>query len=632
MYSGDFRLKEVEASSSRGCEFCREILKFALSCGAIDLSTDQASDPRCLEVITSDETSSRFIFVVPLAFPYEPRRKALKSRLCRGKETIKMNSTADDHVIDQAKLWWEACIRKHKCQPVSCSYKPTRLLRLEHKSNDTVIWLVTVTQPVQYVTLSHRWSKETEEISLSWSNLHRRMERGILATELPRLSKFAFTLPALRFLCSVWISLPLVTPSKIDIVQDVIYVLRRFRIEYLWIDSFCIIQGDDGDWRREAGSMASIYKNAAFTISATKSKGSYDSLFSDPTGTATGVYLGTLPGGFTVRIEEYPRHPFYYLGSDVGHYMDDEGLLGRGWVYQEVLLSPRTLFFLNHEIMWRCQEYRVCQCARYDADEDVDDCIIMAEEGSTERYHVAQTKSRQLSSRPWPNVIEDYATRQFTYPKDRLAALAGVAEEYANETQWTYICGLWQENISQNLLWHRHERDSLKARPDWSENIPTWSWASMSSLPDFRSCDANSVELKSYHAVYNDKEENPYLGDVKDAVLTIEGHVAPAKLIRMSDHHKLPGITLAPGNTPEAKYGVVLMPYLVSLTEDCVLDESILGKPDVLLLGFLNTHWCLVLRCVDNISETYKRLGVLFPKTSRDMGEINWIRRQLKLV
>lgn len=426
-------------------------------------------------------------------------------------------------------------------------------------------------------------------------------------------------------------------------MQDIVYVLRRFHVEYLWIDSLCIIQGDDGDWEYEAGSMGSIYKNATFTISATKSQGSYDSLFSDPTKIATGAHLGRLPGGIAARIEEEPGHPFNYgprnpdEGGDQREYLSTEGLLGRGWVYQEVLLSPRILFFLDHEIMWRCHEYKVCQCARYDADERTGyDKNIAAERESTGTQYVSRRAHRQISSRSWANIIEDYAAMTFTYPKDRLPALAGVAEEFGKEKQWTYICGLWQEDISE-IMWLRAPSHFPKARPHSSENVPTWSWASTSSIPRFPPRKSNTVEFKSYHAVYNDKEENPYLGHVRDAVLTIEGDVLPAKLVRKCDANHLFSLKRPSYFLHNSSYGVSIMSkYFVGLVEDCILNESVLEEPEVLLLGFPGhfTHdffSCLVLYCADNNSGSCKRLGGA--GIELNIAEsLDWTRKQVNLV
>lgn len=428
-------------------------------------------------------------------------------------------------------------------------------------------------------------------------------------------------------------------------MQDVIYVLRRFHVEYLWIDSLCIIQGDDGDWEHEAGSMGSIYKNATFTISATKSKGSHDSLFSDPINIPTGAHLGTLPGDIAVRIEEEPSHPFEYgtrngdEGADQREYLRTKGLLGRGWVYQEVLLSPRILFFLDREIMWRCQEYKVCQCARYDADEKTAyDKDFAAERESAGTHYVSRKANRQISSRSWANIIEDYADMTFTYPEDRLAALAGVAEEFGKEKQWTYICGLWQEDISE-IMWLRSPKHFPKARPHSSENIPTWSWASMSSVPRLPPRKSNTVEFKSYQAAYNDRGENPYLGDVRDAVLTIEGDVLPAKIVRKCDAKHLFSLKRTSFHIENPSYGVSIMSkYLVSLVEDCILTESVLEEPDILLLGCPGNFplddglfSCLVLHCADNNSGSYKRLGGV--GIELNIAEsLDWTRKQVNLV
>jgi hypothetical protein len=49
-------------------------------------------------------------------------------------------------------------------------------------------------------------------------------------------------------------------------VKDAIYVTRRLRIRYLWIDAYCIIQDSTEDKSTEIGKMASIYKNAFLAI------------------------------------------------------------------------------------------------------------------------------------------------------------------------------------------------------------------------------------------------------------------------------------------------------------------------------------------------------------------------------
>jgi Heterokaryon incompatibility protein (HET) len=41
--------------------------------------------------------------------------------------------------------------------------------------------------------------------------------------------------------------------------RDAINITRRLNLQYLWIDSICIIQEDEGDWARESATMAAVY-------------------------------------------------------------------------------------------------------------------------------------------------------------------------------------------------------------------------------------------------------------------------------------------------------------------------------------------------------------------------------------
>lgn len=430
-------------------------------------------------------------------------------------------------------------------------------------------------------------------------------------------------------------------------------MLRRFRIEYLWIDCMCIIQGDSADWKHEASSMASIYKNATFTISAIHCNGSSESLFSDPNRIIPGALVGELSGGTPVHLEQHLPHPFrYHHGSAdshlefFDHLMDSKlNLLSRGWVYQEVLLSPRTLFFLANEVMWRCREYTVCQCARYDFNEGLyENSGLKAITDSAGTLYYSGRGSQQIASRGWANIVEVYSSKDLTFPKDRLPALAGIAEEYGNATGREYICGLWWEDMKQSFGWSRNHTTSRARRPD--NSLPTWSWASIET--EVMLHDSEGVEFESCHITYNN-QGNPYLGDVKEAVLNVRGDAFPAKLVPPShfdQYNKISKYSYHGG------WGVSVLSFISELEQDCDLTEtSTLVNADVLCLilcvhvdidrdrdrdldfdldlngdldealdayfdgvfdedGDGDGHFeCLVLRGVDDLASRYERLG-----------------------
>jgi hypothetical protein len=49
-------------------------------------------------------------------------------------------------------------------------------------------------------------------------------------------------------------------------------------------------------------------------------------------------------------------------------------LLARGWVYQERLLCPRVVHFIQTEIRWECRALKRCECRAsdhvYESDEE----------------------------------------------------------------------------------------------------------------------------------------------------------------------------------------------------------------------------------------------------------------------
>ena len=64
------------------------------------------------------------------------------------------------------------------------------------------------------------------------------------------------------------------------VLRDAIQVCRSLSIQYLWVDSLCIIQDDTLDWERESTLMSLVYGNAFVTICAVSSSSCQESFFS----------------------------------------------------------------------------------------------------------------------------------------------------------------------------------------------------------------------------------------------------------------------------------------------------------------------------------------------------------------
>lgn len=150
--------------------------------------------------------------------------------------------------------WLQNCTKYHaSCgrtdQPPYASQYPTRLLDVGvHGSGDYDIKLIETHDVVPegpYVTLSHCWGKG-HITSLTKANI----------------KQFLLRVPAL--------------PKT---YRDAITVARKLQVRYLWIDSLCIIQDDEDDWRTESLLMNQVYKNAPFNIAATAASDSRMGLF-----------------------------------------------------------------------------------------------------------------------------------------------------------------------------------------------------------------------------------------------------------------------------------------------------------------------------------------------------------------
>jgi hypothetical protein len=59
------------------------------------------------------------------------------------------------------------------------------------------------------------------------------------------------------------------------------YVTRRLRLRYIWIDSRCFIQDSEKDWERESSEMDFVYQMSHFNIAASSAKDGQGGLFFD---------------------------------------------------------------------------------------------------------------------------------------------------------------------------------------------------------------------------------------------------------------------------------------------------------------------------------------------------------------
>ena len=238
-----------------------------------------------------------------------------------------------------------------------------------------------------YACLSHCWG-DGQLIKTETASLHKR-KAEILWKELPKT------------------------------FQEAIEFTLRLGLEFLWIDSLCIIQDDPWDWEEEATKMAAYFSNARTTLAAAAAENSAMGLFSM-------WKLQEEPIELQGMIDSQPYHliartPIIH-SLDVNCNSPKFPLLGRGWVYQEITLSRRVLYFTSRELVWSCSSDAYCQCGL--VQEKPWPYIARIQEGyigpikTYEPPDELTGAKRDEPWRLWHLYVSDISGRKFTYIQD----------------------------------------------------------------------------------------------------------------------------------------------------------------------------------------------------------------------
>jgi hypothetical protein len=135
---------------------------------------------------------------------------------------------------------------------------------------------------------------------------------------------------------------------------DAVRAVRALGKRYLWIDSLCILQGPQGDFKDEAKRMETVFSSAYCVLAASGASSQQDG------------FLHVLPGREAQRakrdrdvvaIQPPGRSAPVYVCEMIDKF--DEHVLGsnlsrRAWVLQERALARRTVFFTERQTYFEC--------------------------------------------------------------------------------------------------------------------------------------------------------------------------------------------------------------------------------------------------------------------------------------
>lgn len=128
---------------------------------------------------------------------------------------------------------------------------------------------------------------------------------------------------------------------------------KALSFHFIWIDSLCIIQDSEKDWALEASRMHNIYLHSSCNIAAASTPNGEGPLFAIPD------FANSKP--VKVHVRQAASNYFCDFEELWHDNITRSPLLRRGWVLQEVTLSPRTLYFCKNQMFWECLSLQACE-------------------------------------------------------------------------------------------------------------------------------------------------------------------------------------------------------------------------------------------------------------------------------
>lgn len=172
---------------------------------------------------------------------------------------------------------------------------------------------------MKYLALSHPWGDPPHFCTFT-TNIHEH-KQGIDPDRLPRT------------------------------FQHAVAATRALGVQYIWIDSLCIIQGNDGDFQSEARRMEDVFSRADCVLAASCASGQADGF----------LHPREDRGYFVVRQDNRPEVYVCEYMDDFNRHVRGSYLNQRGWVLQERALARRTIYFTSGQTYFECGDGVRCE-------------------------------------------------------------------------------------------------------------------------------------------------------------------------------------------------------------------------------------------------------------------------------
>jgi hypothetical protein len=265
-------------------------------------------------------------------------------------------------------------------------------------------------------------------------------------------------------------------PGKLPkVIEDAIFVCKKLSIPYLWVDRYCIDQGDRVRLASEIQGMGYRYHYAKLTMIA-------------PMGQASDIKseVGLLPisGSGDMeglqRVETVQGRKYITALPSIRDQLHRSHWINRAWTMQEGQLSNRCAFFGKYDISFLCglgHWRESLHSGPYAHEAEIPDI-----ETDCQGYYILSwlnwLKGKSWKFEDYNSLLMAYTPRHLSFESDKLNALTGCLNFITEMKGVPFIHGLPTTDFHYALIW-TGEYD----RP--REGFPSWSWTGWRSLQQY---------------------------------------------------------------------------------------------------------------------------------------------------
>lgn len=336
------------------------------------------------------------------------------------------------HSIDRALVWsWLTyCESNHGPCNLAPPNNGLQLLLIDVERNCLVS-----TSNARYFALSYVWGGAAQ-VQLKEADLEGLQREGSLR--------------------GIWKTMP-------PVVKSAMAFLKGLGETYLWVDALCIVQDSPGRHTYLA-KMNEIYSGAVCTIVAMEGQ------------SADSELPGVMPNTRILNpLFENMNYTIARRRSDLASACASSAYEGRGWTFQERVLSPRCLYFTNEQLFFHCREAVWSEDRLECFDQD-----FGAERILPSVYSIGHKPDTDWLERyrAYADLVEQYSGKALTYPTDRLNAFAGVISSLGDAWSWKFMAGLPLPLLDLALMWTSNSPAPQRVIVDDANMyLPSWSWA-----------------------------------------------------------------------------------------------------------------------------------------------------------